>query len=154
VEVNNVVREVGPNGVISTLAEVGFAGFSGDRGLAAAAQLDKPSGVAVLPGGGYLIADTGNHRVREVHPTVVSRRSPVPEPTPPGAMAGAAVRWAPGPQAAQTWRRSYSSTARPVWRRVREVGPAGMLTTVGTTELNRRMLHNCADTFLNVVHHG
>lgn len=65
---NNVVREVGPSGVISTVAGVGFAGFSGDRGLAAAAQLNNPSGVAVLPDGGYLIADTGNHRVREVHP--------------------------------------------------------------------------------------
>jgi len=63
-----VIRKVSATGVISTVAGDGFAGSRGDHGLAVDAQLNSPSGVAVLPQGGYLIADTGNHRVREVHP--------------------------------------------------------------------------------------
>lgn len=62
------VREVSPAGVITTVAGNGRAGFSGDGGPATSARLSSPSDVAVLPGGGFLIADAGNHRVREVAP--------------------------------------------------------------------------------------
>jgi hypothetical protein len=44
----------------------GSFGFAGDGGLATAAQLREPSGVALTPEGGILIADASNHRVRFV----------------------------------------------------------------------------------------
>ncbi len=53
-------------GDISTVAGTGTAAFSGDGGPAVAAQLSFPIGVAPLPGGGYLIADQVNNRVRRV----------------------------------------------------------------------------------------
>ena len=53
-------------GVITRVAETGTAGNSGDDGPATDAQLNEPIGVAVTADGGFLIADTGNHVVREV----------------------------------------------------------------------------------------
>lgn len=44
-------------------------GFSGDGGLATAAEINVPTGVAATPDGGFLIADTSNHRIRKVSPT-------------------------------------------------------------------------------------
>jgi hypothetical protein len=56
-------------GTISTIAGSNpFGDFSGDGGPASAAALNNPSGVAVMPDGGYLIADTSNDRVRRVFP--------------------------------------------------------------------------------------
>jgi sugar lactone lactonase YvrE len=62
---NNVIREVS-NGIITTLAGNGKAGYSGDNGPAASAQLSLPSGVAVDTAGNLHIADTGNQRVRKI----------------------------------------------------------------------------------------
>ena len=61
----NRVQEVS-GGVITTVAGTGASGFSGDGGPAAAAQLDGPEGVGVDGQGNLYIADTHNHRVREV----------------------------------------------------------------------------------------
>ena len=69
---NHRVRRVAPDGTISTVAGSGPAGgrqsggFSGDGGPATSARLAFPTAVAVPPGGGFLIADTDNHRVRRV----------------------------------------------------------------------------------------
>ena len=65
---NNRVREVTPNGVISTVAGDGEPSFSGDGGRATSAALYQPESVAVSTGGGFLIADTSNARVRRVWP--------------------------------------------------------------------------------------
>ncbi len=62
------VRRVGPDGVIFTVAGSSVRGPHGDGGPALAAQLDTPSSVALMPDGGFLIADTGNHRIRRVLP--------------------------------------------------------------------------------------
>jgi sugar lactone lactonase YvrE len=51
---------------IATVAGNGSQGFAGDGGPAAAAQLATPAGVALTADGGYLIADSGNARVRKV----------------------------------------------------------------------------------------
>ncbi|MDR5728851.1 MAG: Ig-like domain repeat protein [Terriglobia bacterium] len=66
---NNRVREVS-SGKISTVAGSGpvglSGGFSGDGGDATAAQLAKPTGVAIDAAGNIYIADTNSNRLREV----------------------------------------------------------------------------------------
>jgi hypothetical protein len=63
---NHRVRMVTPAGTISTVAGTGKAGFAGDGGPAAAAQLNMPYAVAVDDAGRLFIADFGNHRIRMV----------------------------------------------------------------------------------------
>ncbi|MBK5294309.1 MAG: Ig-like domain repeat protein [Acidobacteriia bacterium] len=53
-------------GIITTVAGTGVAGFSGDGGPAANAQLSAPNGLAVDAYGTLYISDQGNLRVRRV----------------------------------------------------------------------------------------
>jgi hypothetical protein len=62
------VRQVDAGGTITTVAGTGSAGFGGDDGPATSAQLFSPAGVALMPDGGFLIADADNARVRRVSP--------------------------------------------------------------------------------------
>jgi sugar lactone lactonase YvrE len=59
------IRKVDRNGVISTVAGNGTAGFSGDGGPATSASLDIPVAVAVDGSGNIYIAER-NNRVRKV----------------------------------------------------------------------------------------
>lgn len=52
--------------MVRAVAGTGSAGFSGDNGVATAAALDTPTGVAVDVAGNILIVDQLNHRVRRV----------------------------------------------------------------------------------------
>jgi glucose/arabinose dehydrogenase len=61
---NNRVRKVTPEGVVTTLAGDGAAGFR--EGPAAQARFDAPVGVAVDKEGSVYVADTYNDRVRVV----------------------------------------------------------------------------------------
>ena len=63
---NNVIRQVTPDGVITTAAGNGERGFSGDGGPATLAALADPSGVAIDEAGNLVIADTFNDRIRHV----------------------------------------------------------------------------------------
>jgi hypothetical protein len=65
---NNRIRRVALDGTITTVAGDGSPNFGGDGGPATAASIQDPSGVAYMPDGGYLIADTNNNRVRKVAP--------------------------------------------------------------------------------------
>src|ERR1035438_7849247 len=62
---NHRVRKVA-NGIISTVAGSGTAGFGGDGSAATSAQLNAPFGVAVDAAGNLYIAEFGNNRVRKV----------------------------------------------------------------------------------------
>ena len=62
---NNRVRKVS-GGTITTVAGNGLSGYSGDGGLAASAQINGPTGVAVDSNGNLYIADLNNNVVREV----------------------------------------------------------------------------------------
>jgi hypothetical protein len=54
-------------GIISTVAgTAGVSGFSGDGGLATAAQLDRPTGLAIDASGNLFIADRWNLRIRRI----------------------------------------------------------------------------------------
>jgi len=66
---NHRIRRVDPSGTITTIAGTGESGFSGDGGPAVAAQLSRPSGVAVDNAGNLFIADRFNHRIRRVDPS-------------------------------------------------------------------------------------
>ena len=63
---NHRVRKFTVGGSISTFAGNGTAGFSGDLGPAASAQLNLPRGLAFDSAGHLFISDSGNNRVREV----------------------------------------------------------------------------------------
>jgi len=62
---NNRIRKVS-NGIITTFAGTGPAGFSGDGGPAASAKLNRPFGVSVDSVGNVFVADYGNYRIRLV----------------------------------------------------------------------------------------
>jgi trimeric autotransporter adhesin len=62
---NNVVRKIA-NGIINTIAGVGWYGFEGDGGPATQARLAGPSRLVIDTQGNLLIADTNNHRIRKV----------------------------------------------------------------------------------------
>lgn len=64
---NSTVREVDAvTGVIATVAGNGTAGYTGDEGPAAEAQLNDPLGVAADPGGNLFVVDSANNAVRYV----------------------------------------------------------------------------------------
>jgi uncharacterized repeat protein (TIGR01451 family) len=63
---NNAIRKVTPDGIISTVAGNGSAGFSGDGGAAVSAQLNAPFALALDNAGNLFIADTNNNRIRRV----------------------------------------------------------------------------------------
>ena len=63
---NNVVREVTPQGQISTVAGDGTAGYRGDDGPATRAELSSPTGLALDALGNLYIADSGNNVIRRV----------------------------------------------------------------------------------------
>ncbi len=66
---NYRVRKITPAGAITTVAGNGTAGYSGDGGPAASAQLNGPSGLAVDGAGDLFIADSFNARIRMVSPS-------------------------------------------------------------------------------------
>ncbi len=63
---NNRVRKVTADGTISTVSGTGTAGFGGDDGPAASAQLDHPIALAVDCVDTLYIADFTNNRVRRI----------------------------------------------------------------------------------------
>ena len=70
---NHVVRELGPDGAIHTVAgTAGKPGEFGDGGPAILAQLNSPMMVAVRPDGDVLIADSGNNLVRVLEGAVAA----------------------------------------------------------------------------------
>ncbi|WP_439145174.1 RICIN domain-containing protein [Streptantibioticus silvisoli] len=63
---NRRVRQITPEGKISTVAGTGTEGSDGDGGPAASAQLNRPRGVVVGRAGELYIADAGSHQVRKI----------------------------------------------------------------------------------------
>ena len=70
---NHRIRKVTPSGIISTVAGTGDAGFSGDGGSAAAAQLNFPTDVIVDSKNNLFVADNLNLRIRKLTPVTESR---------------------------------------------------------------------------------
>ena len=67
---NHRIRRIdATTGLITTIAGTGTAGYSGDNGPATAAQLDLPTALAIDASGNLYLADTANHRIREINAT-------------------------------------------------------------------------------------
>ncbi len=64
----NRIRRVALDGIITTVAGLGQAGFSGDGGPAVNARIWAPDGLTVDEDGHLFFADTFNHRVRRIAP--------------------------------------------------------------------------------------
>ena len=63
----DVVRKIDGQGIISTVAGTGIAGFAGDCGPGTSAQVNVPNGLA-FHDGALFVADSNNYRIRMVVP--------------------------------------------------------------------------------------
>ena len=64
---NHIILKVtAADGAVTTVAGDGKPGFTGDGGLATAAELNRPSGVTIDASGNIFIADTDNNLIRRV----------------------------------------------------------------------------------------
>jgi DNA-binding beta-propeller fold protein YncE len=64
---NNLIREISPAGMVSTLAGSGAAGSANSSSLDMA-SFNHPMGVAVDAAGNVYVADAGNNLIREIQP--------------------------------------------------------------------------------------
>jgi hypothetical protein len=129
------VRMVTPAGTITTVAGTGQAGFAGDGGPAAAAQLAFPSGVVVDNAGHLYIADLDNQRVRMVGPegmirTVAGGGNPA-DGLGDGGLATEARLDSPTQLALDGAGNLFVADTR--HHRIRRVGPVGIISTVAGT---------------------
>ncbi len=65
----NRIRKIDRDGIITTVAGNGTAGFSGDQGPALKAALNFPAGLCLDQQGNLFVADRNNHRVRRIAPS-------------------------------------------------------------------------------------
>jgi hypothetical protein len=130
------IRRVSATGIITTVAGNGTQGYSGDGGPATAAEIYAPNGVAAMPDGGFLIADTGNSRVRRVFPdgtiTTVAGTG-TPGFSGDGGPATAAQLGVNSPYSVAVTADGGFLIGDEVNRRVRWVSPTGIITTVAGT---------------------
>ena len=107
----NRIRRVRPDGTITTVAGTGRGNFSGDAGPARDATLWSPGGVAAAAGGGILVADTFDGRIRFIDSAVPGPRG---RPAPPRLLAVSFRRPIQRGEAGYR-RRTCGSRARPGW---------------------------------------
>jgi RHS repeat-associated protein len=128
----NLIRRVGPDGIINSFASKGIIGFSGDGGPAIDARFDGIGGMAIGPDGSLYVGQA-NLRVRRIGPdgiisTVAGGGSSSPGD---GGLATNAVLKTPLDVAVGRDGSLYIADQND--HRVRRVGPDGIITTVAGT---------------------
>ena len=66
---NNRIRQVNPNGIITTVVGTGVAGSTGDGGPSSNAELNAPEGIAIDSAGNGYVTESSGHRVRMISPS-------------------------------------------------------------------------------------
>jgi len=139
-EGNNVIRRIAPDGTISTVAGIAGAGsFGGDGGKATKAHLNQPTGVSPLPGGGFLVADRSNERIRKVSKkgiitTVAGTGAACQDPSRPCGDGGqATLAKLNGPDRAVATPDGGFLITEDEGQKVRKVSKSGVITTVAGT---------------------
>ncbi len=125
---NHRVRRVTPEGIITTIAGTGIAGYSGDGGLATAAKLNLPYGLALAPDGSLYIGDASNHvrRVRTNGIIETIAGNGISDSTGDGGSATAAAVKSPAGLAVARDGTLFIATDG----RVRRATPDGIITTI------------------------
>lgn len=129
-ELNNRVRKVSLNGIITTVAGNGTAGFAGDGAAAVDAELHFPLNVAVDNAGNLYIGDQFNNRIRKVTPAgIISTFGGGGNASPgDGGPATSAVLAGPSGMAIDSQGNVY--VAERYGMRLRKIAPDGTLSTV------------------------
>src|SRR5262249_16941935 len=129
---NDRIRKVdAETSIITTVAGNGKRGFSGDGGLATAASLNQPLGIAVDTHGNLFIADTHNNRVRKVAPSgVITTVVGTGDDAPLGDNGSASSASLSLPWGLAVDNRDNLFIADWGHNRIRKVDPAAIITTV------------------------
>jgi hypothetical protein len=127
------IRRVSATGIITTVADTGTPGYSGDGGPATAAEIYDPNGVAVAADGGFLIAD-GDYMARRVSPTgIVTTVAGTGVPGSSGDGGGPTAAQLDTPSGIAPTADGGFLIADWFVKRVRWVSPTGVITTVAGT---------------------
>jgi sugar lactone lactonase YvrE len=125
------VRKISPSGVISTIAGTGLSGFGGDGGPAVAAQLARPTGLAVGADGSVYVADTWNNRIRRITPAgTISTLAGSGSAGFSGDAGPAALATLDGPMGVALGPDGSVLVADSGNNRIRMINPAGVISTV------------------------
>jgi RHS repeat-associated protein len=129
---NHRIRRVGLDGIITTIAGTGTPGYGGDGGPATLAMLRDPSAVVVGADGALFIADSSNYRIRRVGPdgviTTVAGTGTSGDSGDGGPATSARLNYPSGVAVGADGALFIAD-----WRRIRRVGPDGVITRVAGT---------------------
>ncbi len=129
---NHRIRKISSDGVVTTLAGSGVAGYN--DGIGTAASFNRPIGVAVDTTGNVYVADASNHRIRKITPVGLVTT-----------MAGSAFGYSDGTGAAARFNFPTGVAVDVIGNvyvadasnhRIRKISPARLVTTLAGTGNN------------------
>ena len=104
---NSAIRQVSSTGTITTIVGNGTAGYTGDGGPAASAELAFPKAVVEMPSGAILIGDTSNNVIRyvgaPVAPSSLSAPAVTGQTNQGQTLSASTGGWSAVPPAGYTW---------------------------------------------------
>jgi sugar lactone lactonase YvrE len=130
----NRIRRVTAQGTVVTVAGTGDSGYAGDGGPATSARLDSPKALAVRSDGSIFIADTLNSRIRRVdRQGIITTVAGTGEPGFSGDDGPATDARLNGPAGVAVGFGGRLLIADTGSNRIRQLSPAGIITTVAGT---------------------